>query len=342
MAHQLEHDRAMVYCGERPWHGLGVHLGDVANATLDTVLEALPASGSSISHVPALAPINGALVEVADAWVAIRDYDSKPLGVVGNQARQAGMSPMRALASFARLFGEGRACVHTAGFLRGGKVFWIAGKAGEPIAIQGANGQSDSVEKYFLLVTSFDNSMVTNLLLSPVRPVCNNTVTAAVNCANAKTKIKHTQSHETALSLAETQWEAILSEYDNFARKVQIYATTPVTDLETQAILRQAFGVDNATEVKTRTQNNIDLAHDLVASGQGNAPWRGTLWGVFNGLTEYADHCSIVRNARNGQGVQDKSEAGTDRILDSVLFGASAAFKANAMALCDKFAGLTQ
>lgn len=344
MAHNLENARSMVYAGETPWHGLGVGMGDIDNATLDTVLELLPEAGSTISYAPTMASVNGALVQIPGAYAVIRDYDSKVLpGVVGNQAIKAGMSPRRALASFDKVFGQGRACVHTAGFLRGGSLFWVAGKLGAPIDVRGSNGQRDSVEKYFLLVTGFCNNYVTNLLLSPIRPVCNNTVTAAVESADdSKVRVKHTQSHEARLTLAEDNFSNIVASYENFARKVQIYATAPIADSEALAIFRQAFGVSpEASEVSTRTQGNIELVQSLYAGGRGNAPWQGTAWGVFNALTEYADHYSIVRGVRDSEGtVSDTSEDGASKVLDSVLFGAASAFKAKAMGILDAAIGL--
>lgn len=338
MAHLLENDKSMVYVGDRPWHGLGVYLGDQANATLDSVVEALPTAGSNIVFKPALVGMpDGSLSEVPGEFVAMRELDSKILAIVGDQARQANMSPRRALAAFDKMFGEGKACVHTAGFLRDGKVFWVAGKAGAPITVEGKGGK-DTVEKYFMLVTSFDGSLATNMLLSPVRPVCNNTVTLALQDNVGRTKIKHTRSHEARLVEAEERWTQVLAEYENFARRIQIYAATALPDIKAQEIFRTAFGVTPQTidaEISTRTKNNLDLVNSLYNGGRGNGPWTGTAWGAFNALTEYADHNMVVRGVRDSEG-NLAADGDKSRILDSVLFGNAADFKLGAMKAVDK------
>jgi phage/plasmid-like protein (TIGR03299 family) len=341
MAHMIESDN-MVYAGDRPWHGIGEYLGVSDNADLDTVLRAKPIIGSGISHRSALVSDGkGGVSKIPDTYCAVRDFDGKILGVVGDQQRQSGASPRRLLQSLQNIVGPGKAMLHTAAYLREGRVFMATCKLGNPIEVTAPNGTKDQTDFYLVAVTAFDGSMLTNLYETIVRAVCMNTLRASMAdlAANNRkaTKIKHTQAHESKLVNAEREWSEAVTRYSLFKRTVEILARAPITDAEATGIFRAAFGIKpeiSMGAVPTRTANNVETVQNLYNGGKGNAPWTGTAWGVLNALTEYADHHTIVRGVRDSEGkLTDTSENGRSKILDSALFGSAADFKARAFQL---------
>ena len=343
MAHLIEADN-MVYAGDKPWHGIGEYLGVSDNASLESALTAKPILGSSISHTPALAMINGATVEVPDSFVAFRDFDGKALGIVGEQQRLSGASPKRLLQSLQNIVGAGKGCLHTAMYLREGKVFVATVKLGAPIEVKAANGFRDQTDFYLVATTSFDGSMRTALYETIVRVVCNNTLRASFSDRQGRsvTKIKHTRAHESKLNSAESEWSGAVQKYELFKRTVEILAKAPIADAQALELFKGALGLSaDATEASTRKANTLETVIGLYHGGKGNAPFTGTAWGVLNALTEYADHRMIVRGARDGDGkVSDTSEDGRSKILDSALFGAGDAFKARALSLVSSAVGI--
>jgi phage/plasmid-like protein (TIGR03299 family) len=347
MAHLIEADN-MVYAGDKPWHGIGTYLGVSDNAMVQAAIDAKPVLGSTMSYRPVLvADGNGGTVEIPDAFAPVRDYDNKVLPcVVGEQQRRAGASPKRLLQALQNIVGEGKAMLHTAMFLDEGKRFVATCKLGAPIEVTAPNGTKDASEFFLVAATSFDGSLRTALYETIVRVVCNNTLRASFSDraqADRKiTRIKHTQSHEAKLTTAEEQWAEAVTKYELFKRTVEILARAPLADAEALKLFKSALGVKaDATDMPTRTKNNLEVIQNLYAGGMGNAPWQGTAWGALNALTEYADHGMIVRGVRDGEGKVQKVADGGEKILDSVLFGAAHDFKARALDLVSNAVGLS-
>lgn len=347
MAHEIEADN-MIYVGDRPWHGIGYRLDATDNADIEAAIRAKPILGSEITHSPAMVNTGTGFQTIPDAYCAVRAFDSKPLGVVGDQQRQSGASPKRLLQSLQNIVGPGRASLHTAAYLREGRVFMATCKLGAPIEVTAPNGFRDSSDFYLIAVTAFDGSMRTALYESIIRAVCMNTLRASmadmVAHGRKVTKIKHTGAHESKLLGAEREWSDVVSRYSLFKRTVEILARAAITDSEAAGLFAQAFGVSPETpaaDLPTRTVNNLETVANLYHGGKGNAPWTGTAWGVLNALTEYADHGMIVRGVRDSDGkLSDTSEDGRSKILDSALFGAGSDFKARAFQLVTQAAGV--
>jgi hypothetical protein len=82
-----------------------------------------------------------------------------------------------AFAFFDEVVGNGQAKYTTAGSLRKGKKIWIQAEVGKSFHIAGSD---DEVKKYVLLHNSHDGSSTLNMLLTPVRTVCQNTLSMAI------------------------------------------------------------------------------------------------------------------------------------------------------------------
>ena len=340
MAHMVERDN-MVYCNERPWHGLGVQLNATDNASLEEVLNQKPIFGSDIIHRPAICEDgHGNVMSVPDSWVAIREYDNKALACVGEQQRQSNASPRRLLQSLQNIIGEGRAMIHTAMYLREGKVFIATCKLGSPIEVTAPNGTRDESIYYLVAATSFDGSMRTALYDTITRVVCNNTFMASLGGVSKRfDKIRHTSGHEKKLTDSKSEWAKVVQRYELFKRTVEIMARTPIADAVANSLFKMAFNIHPDTvddDIPTRTKNSLELVKELYHGGKnnGNAPWVGSAYGVFNGLSDYSNHHMVVRGVRDSAGkISDTSESARARLVDSVLFGSGGDFNNRAFDL---------
>ena len=81
---------------------------------------------------------------------------------------------------------------------------------------------------------------------------------------------------------------------------------------------------ENTERVLRTRENNINTIFELMETGAGTSipGVKGTLWGVYNALTEFSDHVKRVR-------ITEGSNNQEARFVNA-LFGTGATFKADA------------
>src|SRR5262245_43579746 len=164
MAHLVEN---MLSVGKRTWHGLGTVL-----QAPPTVEEGLRLAGLDWEvRRERLFTAGG---REAPAYAVVRSGDGRVLGAVGERYRP--LQNREAFAFFQPFLDAGEATLETAGSLAGGSRVWALARLNRrPVAVV----PGDEVSKYLLLSNSHDGSLAVRVGLTPVRVVCNNTLTAA-------------------------------------------------------------------------------------------------------------------------------------------------------------------
>lgn len=181
MAHQVER---MMYVGATPWHGLGSAL-DVAPGS---VKEAIDAAGLAWTvRREQLRMADGRLVE---RYAVVRDSDNSILGTVGADWRP--IQNEKAFSVLEPFLAHGQATVETAGSLFDGARVWMLLRIARPDAVI-VPSADDRVAKYIMAAVGHDGSLAFTLGITPIRVVCNNTLSAALG-AGVKThvKVRHT------------------------------------------------------------------------------------------------------------------------------------------------------
>jgi len=324
MAHMLESIDSMVYVGDRPWHNWGVKLAD--DATLQAACEALPMLLGQVDY----RPVSCDLGPVPDHFAVVLTSptgEQRIVGAGGKQLAQSGTSPARLIQTAANVAPLGMDNpIATAGFVFGRSRMFLSMPLGERNI---ATSDKDTVKYFLNLSAGFDGSWSLIGQIASIRMVCYNTANAsrrALGADKADRKVKATRNFSIGLEKAETVWTDAIKEYQGVADIYDRLAATKVNDEEAKRLLSQANGVnpDKLAEASTRAKNTIDKLFDLYQTGQGSDLACGTLWGVYNAVTEYADHHSIVRGGRDSTGnVEDFG-----RVLGSTLFGSAQDLKA--------------
>ena len=132
---------------------------------------------------------NQHFADVPNAFATVRTDTNVVLGVVGSSYLP--VQNIDAFTFFDPLVDRSEAIYHTAGVLSNGSKIWLLAKLPDYIKVGKKN---DPVEKYVLLYNSHDGSSHIRVKLTPVRVVCNNTLTAALQGSEAEVRIKHTAS----------------------------------------------------------------------------------------------------------------------------------------------------
>jgi phage/plasmid-like protein (TIGR03299 family) len=320
MAHMVE---SMMYAGEVPWHGLGkmveqdlLSADAIQAAGLDWTVKLFPVVPATEDGASA-----GSVIEGYQA--VVRETDGKGLGVVGG--RYTPIQNAQAFDFFDSVVGQKAAMYHTAGSLDGGRRVWMLAKLPKDLHL--ANGEE--IKQFLLLSNAHDGSGCLRMLFTPVRVVCNNTLTMALeNTDNDGIRIRHTANAMTKLHEAQRALGLATAYYEEFQQNANRLLVTKFTDAQMEKVAEGLFPANDDGEVSTRSENTRAQVIDLFSNGRGIQPVRGTAWAAYNAVTEFADHHRATR-AVGGADAQESKVA-------SIWFGSSKAFKNTGLELIEK------
>ena len=218
MAHNLsitDGRTAMMFYGEKPWHGLGVELDHPATAA-----EAIEAAG--LHYQVELAPMftqDGNQVPRRQA--VVRTDSKQVLGTVG-----PGYTPIQNADCFSFLdavVADGGLLYHTAGALGHGERIWMLAKLPGHIRVKNSE---DITDKFLLLHNSHDGSSSLRVHFTPIRVVCQNTLAIAERNARGQgISIMHKGNLEAKVQEAQKVLGLATSFYDDIQVKIDHLAS---------------------------------------------------------------------------------------------------------------------
>lgn len=310
MAHELEiinDEASMMYYGEVPWHGLGTKLDNPATAEEALRIAKL---NFNILKVPAFCQLNGKNIEMTGRNAVVREDTMKYLGDVGSKYQV--IQNVELFSFFDPIIDRDEAIYHTAGVIQDGRKVWLLAKLPEHIKVK-----DEVIDRYVLLYSAHDGSSQIVGKFTPIRVVCNNTLQMALAGNNEmEVKIKHTISaHEKLLNA-----HKILQITNGLTEQLnQIFSQMSDVKMKGNMLddyLAMVFpGTVNpeTNELSTRTSNTREKVRELVTVGLGmdSEAAKGTLWGAYNAVVEYADH------------VKFDEENTPDERTNSIWFGSS-------------------
>lgn len=188
------------------------------------------------------------------------------------------------------------ATYHTAGALGDGQRVWILAKLPKDIRIVG----EDVAHKFLLLSNSHDGQSSVQIKFTPVRVVCQNTLTMALSMGKGL-RISHTPSLPLCLKQAEEHLHVIETRFADIEQTFQAMARVPMIDNRLSDYLALVFPEPKDKEdvkAMSRVRTARAKSMELFETGRGNAEpkVRGTLWAAYNGVTEYVDYFMASRS----------------------------------------------
>ena len=182
MSHEVE---TMAYAGELPWHGLGV---EVHNDLTPQQMMQKAGVDWEVHEVESYVEFKGDYLPTGQKSL-IRETDGKILTNVGKD-----WHPCQNETAF-EFFNEyvlaGDMEMHTAGSLRGGQYVWALAKVKESFDLFGG----DQVDSYMLFSNPHVYGKSIDVRFTPIRVVCNNTLTFALDQASQRAiKVGHMHS----------------------------------------------------------------------------------------------------------------------------------------------------
>lgn len=338
---------SMAFVGATPWHKLGNEVLDEASwydvdafigkAGLDWEAEkrqlkrdrkVFAADRSSFTWETVL----------ANSWEVVRSTDESVLAdSVG--ARYTILQNREAFKWFQPWLDAKEAALHTAGALFSGQRIWILAKLNrDPMEV----AAGDIVEKYVLLSHSHDGSLAIRVGFTPIRVVCNNTLSMAHSDSASKLiRLKHSKNVHANLENLRDVMNLVNQEFEATAEQYRLLVNKQINQNDLRKYVKKLFDVtgdDNVIWTATartkemkeivseRMKGIMDDVINLCEAGKGNnlPSVKGTYWSAYNGVTEYLSYV----NGRN-----------EDNRLNSLWFGQNANLNKLALLTAVEMAG---
>jgi phage/plasmid-like protein (TIGR03299 family) len=162
----------------------------------------------------------------------------------------------------------------------------------------------DEVKQYIFAANTFDHSARLSFGYTNVVISCQNTYNRALK--DTSIRIKHTKSGEDRIIELPTLFADHLQLRKETNEMFQVWASKPATKKMAQELIAQLTGTDMAlataaarAEMSTRSRNimeGLEMSINKEMKEKGD-----TLWGLFNGITYYANHVKSHPKRDNGQ-----------------------------------------
>ncbi len=316
MSHEIEISAAgrasMAYVGEKPWHKLGVKLPP--GCTVEDMINA-----ANLNWTVSLERLKTASGKLVNRHAVIRDSDGAVLGDVG--LRFHPLQNAEAFTWFTPFLESGLCSLESAGALFCGSRVWVAAKINQPADVIVPEAD-DTVERYMMLAHGHDGSLSIHCGLTGTRPVCNNTVSAALSQDGANMlSLRHTRGQKVALEAAQEAFSRADRQFSKDAEVFRALSKARATGEQVRDYVRAVFpaykpktapvdalglmeqiGTDDlrdellAAGQAAETERRSRLAEEIVSLFEGGGAGStlpgsaGTGWGAYNAVTNYLTH----------------------------------------------------
>lgn len=283
MAHELEivDGKAQMFSGESitPWHGLGTVIEGLATSE-----EALKLAGLDWNvDLRQLYQFDGdTALPVPDRFATVRDSDNKTLGIVSADYHvYQNIDAFGFLNELTDTTGE--AVFTTAGSLFGGSRTFMVLKLTNGFTV----GDQDAHDLYLMCTNSHDGSQAFGVAATPIRAVCNNTVTMGLAAAKSKWTMRHKVSLEGRVQDARDVLELSFRYEDAFQKQVEAMMDIEISKDKMFKIADKIIPASpRQHDLFVEDIMNIWENEPTVKMGGGE----GNGWGAFNAVTFFTDH----------------------------------------------------
>lgn len=330
MSHDLEErDGQVTFAlrGAPAWHGLAnTTFGEDDHVTTAEMLNAALLSNWNVRLEEWETPEGYNSDKSYYRVIRNNPFNSAEIDILGTVGERYHTYQNEELFSFGDSILDGGALWESAGSIKNGRKVFGSLKLPKEIVLD-PSGRADKVESYLLVVTSHDGSSSVLATTTPVRVVCQNTLSMALGGMKSSFKIRHSAtvgdraadarkalglSFEYLSKFQEQAQQLIQTEIDTaaFGKIVDSLYPAPADDADKRAV--------------TLHDKKRDLILDIWAKSPTTDNVRGTAWGAIQSLTERLDY---FRNGRKGtdenilaaaSGFDPASAAERQRIFDTV------------------------
>ncbi|PKN66591.1 MAG: hypothetical protein CVU54_18110 [Deltaproteobacteria bacterium HGW-Deltaproteobacteria-12] len=285
-----------------PWHKLGIELNNPRTAR-----DAITMAGLDYTVMRKARKVNPGVKEYT--YATVRKDTDEVLGFVDVNCKP--IQNIYAFTFFDALVAQDEAIYETAGILGRGELVWILARLPGHIMVHG----NDIVNKYLLLTNSHDGRSYVRVRLTPIRAVCNNTLTSALQGAG-EVQINHPKNAGQDGELAAAVLGLSNSLYEKLDETFNSMANKKINEVQLREYVQALVPDNEEAENTARTEKIRNSVLQLHEEGHGAKLARGTVWGAFNSVAEYTDHMMSAEDSATrlnsiwfGRGEQLKTKA---------------------------------
>ena len=332
MAHMVE---TMAYAGAVPWHGLGTAVDGnmspqemLVAAGIDWTVSKRPAYTVDKPNCWNIIDPTGeaGFIRAPDSHFLVRDTDNKVLSHCGE-----GYVPFQnaeVMDFFKKFTDAGHMTMETAGSLKEGKDKWGLAMLTDKFQLAG----DDEVKGYLLLNNSHQVGKAMTIMFTPIRVVCNNTLTQAMNMDGNRFRVLHLQMFDEEIHKAAEEALGISCQQRvRFKEQSEFLSSKRAKDFDVDNFIAELFQPNLLIErakasndhglppLRDEFKRTAELVNDALVTSPGASmkSAKGTWWGALNAVTYVVDH-------------QKRSQA-EGNALHSAWFGSGANTKRKAL-----------
>ena len=243
---------------------------------------------------------------ITDNKAVYRKDTLLPLGIVGNK-----YTPVQNIESLNFIYGilkqnpdikeRKDIVIETAGVLGNGERIFVTAKL--PMGFK-IGEETDGTEMYIVFTNSHDGTSSLTAMVTPIRVVCNNTLTAALGNYKSKVSFRHTANIQNSMkqgaSLLNIAYQGMNEVASAHTALLHICVDTAMVDelicrafLDDNQLLQVSkLGMNYVSKdvISTNLRNTISDVRDYVDMGVGQNLNRGTAYWAYMGINSYINN----------------------------------------------------
>ena len=177
--------------------------------------------------------------------------------------------------------------------------------------LEDVNILGDAFTPYIIFQNSHNGGYSLATSICPLRIVCQNQFNIAFKESNSTFIIKHTKNVESKMAIAAETLKNISSYMKIFTKKAELFAANKVNDLQVSKFINYMFPIkDDMTDKAIEKLEEEKTKFIKAYQSEDNSNFRGSAWGLINGLTDYITHKEYKRKVEN---------ANEKRFIDTIM-----------------------
>lgn len=264
-----------------------------------------------VIQAPVFTEIGNTKIEMEDKRAMVRNTDNHVYGIVSD--RYVPLQNKDAF-DFINLIDT------NIKFVKAGETFtgmiYIIGELNE------MNILGDEFKTYVIFQTSHNGKYQLAMSICPLRIVCQNQFNLSFKESNSTFLIRHTKNMDLKLKVAADALSEMSNYMKVFNEKAELFAKQKITEHNLTKFINYMFPTNE--DMSQRVLENVEeeKAKFIKAyMNEDNLNFRGSAWGLINGLTDYITHREYKRKVQN---IEEKKFMETilvtDRLNDSVKY----------------------
>lgn len=298
----------MAWAGEVPWHGLGHKVPN--DLSTDQMMVAAGLDWT-VEKTPAYAEIGGKKTPI-NASALVRSSDNRVLDVVTNDWNP--VQNVEAFDFFRDFVEAGDMEMHTAGSLKDGQIVWCLAKVKDSFELF----KGDQVDSYMLFTNPHRFGQSLDIRFTPIRVVCNNTLTLALRSESTGQTFKLSHRREFVADQAKTALGIAHEKLDKYKDMASFLGSKRYAKDTVNEYFTRLFPAK-----KDEMSRRAGEAMVALVQQPGAQYAEGSWWQAFNAVTYLTDH----RFGRTA-----------DTRMQSAWFGQNRQLKMNALELAVEYA----